>query len=111
MTDTRYVGLIPAENPARRGIGVNVMVVVDNRRESRTAPVRFYGKAAGPWRAFYEASRELPAGTHVHLYFHLPAACFAPEEWGGEVPEELALWAGETEPGPGKQGVLLFLEP
>ena len=29
----------------------------------------------------------------------------------GEEPEELALWAGETEPGPEEQGILLFLEP
>lgn len=111
MKDTRYVGLIPAENPAKRGASVNLMVMADNRGEARVVPVRFYGRAAGPWREFYMEPRELAAETHVHLYFNLPAACFAPEKWDGEEPEELALWAGETEPGPETQGILLFFEP
>ena len=111
MIDTRYVGLIPAENPARQGASVNLMVMADNRGEARVAPVRFYGRTAGPWREFYMEPRELDAETHIHLYFNLPASCFAPEKWDGEEPEELALWAGETEPGPEEQGILLFLEP
>ena len=41
----------------------------------------------------------------------VPPACFAPENWGGETPEELAVWVGEAPPAPTEQGQLLFLEP
>ena len=103
MIDTRYVGLIPAENPARQGASVNLMVVADNRGEARVAPVRFYGRTTGLWREVYMEPRELAAKTHIHLYFNLPASCFAPEKWDDmdRFPDYLME----------EQGILLFLEP
>ena len=111
MKDTRYVGILPAENPVSRGQSVNVLLMVDNRGEACTPVVRFYGSDGGPWREIFAGARELPAATHAHLYFNLPASCFAPELWGGETLEELAVWAGETPPAPEEQGILLFFEP
>ena len=55
--------------------------------------------------------RSFQGHSHIHAYCHLPPACFAPENWGGETLEELAVWVGEAPPAPTEQGQLLFLEP
>lgn len=108
MKDVAFVGLIPAENPVRGENGVNILLMVDNRGEATRSLVRFYASDGGPWREIFAQEQEFAEKTHVHAYFHLPESCFAPEAWGGEKPEELSLYAGETGPGPGEQGVLLF---
>lgn len=108
MADVAFAGLIPAENPARGSSGVNLLLLMENRGEAVRSLVRFFASDGGPWREIFAQERELPGKTHVHAYFHLPESCFAPEAWGGEKPEELALCAGEAQPGPEERGVLLF---
>lgn len=108
MKDVAFVGIIPAENPVQGEDGVNILLMVDNRGEATRSLVRFYASDGGPWREIFAQEREFPEKTHIHAYFHLPESCFAPELWGGEKPEELSLYAGESEPQPNEQVVLLF---
>lgn len=110
MGCVKYVEIIPAENPVRGNSGVNVLLMVDNQGEQTKTLVRFFASDGGPWREIYAEEREFSEKTHVHAYFHLPESCFAPEAWGGEKPEELAIYAGESQPGPEQQGLLLFFE-
>ncbi len=109
--DLRFVGILPAENPFDPGRGVNLLLMVENPGPAVSATVRFYASDGGPWREIFAQKKEFAEKTHIHAYFHLPAECFAPENWGGETPEKLTLWAGETPPGPQEPGLLLFLEP
>ena len=84
-----------------------------SRREHLDAAVtvRFYGSDGSDWREIFAEERSFQGHSHIHAYFHLPPACFAPENWGGETLEELAVWVGEAPPAPTEQGQLLFLEP
>ena len=110
MSCAHYLQIIPAENPAHAGKGVNLLVLVDNPGPAACVTVRFFGSLGASWRELYREERELPEKSHVHAYFHLPARCFASEMWGGEELEELVIAAGETFPGPEEQGVILFFE-
>ena len=110
MADVHYLSFIPAENPVRRSQGVNLLLMVDNRGEAAAVTVRFYGSDGSAWREMYSQERHFQGHSHIHAYFHLPPACFAPENWGGEALDELAVWVGEAPPAPGEQGQLLFLE-
>ncbi|MDO5153795.1 MAG: hypothetical protein Q4D50_10620 [Eubacteriales bacterium] len=111
MRDVRYLNILPAENPVCRSKGLNLLLMVDNRGEAAAAVVRFYGSDGTGWREIYAGKKEFPGQTHVHAYFYLPPACFAPEMWDGEELEELAIWAGEAPPPPGEEGQLLFFIP
>lgn len=111
MGDVRYLSILPAENPACRSKGLNLMLMVDNRGEAAAVVVRFYGSDGTGWREIYAGKREFPGHSHVHAYFYLPPACFAAELWGAEELEELSIWAGEAPPPAGEEGRLLFLVP
>ena len=111
MAGIHYLSFIPAENPAHRSQGVNLLLMVDNQGE--TPPLRcvFTAPTALTGGKFFAEERSFQGRSHIHAYFHLPPACFAPENWGGETLEELAVWVGEAPPAPTEQGQLLFLEP
>lgn len=106
-----YHTIIPAENPAKYGKPLNLLLVAENlAEETITAPVRLFGNDGSGWRELLSEDRELPAHEHVHLYFQIPADRFEPGFWDGEEPEELELLASETVPGPKEQGLLLFIQ-
>ena len=90
MAGIHYLSFIPAENPAHRSQGVNLLLMVDNQGEDAAVTVRFYGSDGSDWREIFAEERSFQGHSHIHAYFHLPPACFAPENWGGETPEELA---------------------
>ena len=90
---------------------MNLLLMVDNPGEDAAVTVRFYGSDGSDWREIFAEERSFQGHSHIHAYFHLPPACFAPEKWGGETLEELAVWVGEAPPAPTEQGQLLFLEP
>lgn len=111
MAGIHYLSFIPAENPTHRSQGVNLLLMVDNQGEDAAVTVCFYGSDGSDWREIFAEERSFQGHSHIHAYFHLPPACFAPENWGGETLEELAVWVGEAPPAPTEQGQLLFLEP
>ena len=43
MAGIHYLSFIPAENPAHRSQGVNLLLMVDNPGEDAAVTVRFYG--------------------------------------------------------------------
>ena len=90
MAGIHYLSFIPAENPAHRSQGVNLLLMVDNQGEDAAVTVRFYGSDGSDWREIFAEERSFQGHSHIHAYFQLPPACFAPENWGGETPEELA---------------------
>lgn len=98
MAGIHYLSFIPAENPAHRSQGVNLLLMVDNQGEDAAVTVRFYGSDGSDWREIFAEERSFQGHSHIHAYFHLPPACFAPENWGGETLEELAVWVGEVPP-------------
>lgn len=105
-----YHAILPAENPARAGQSLNILLVAENLTgQTITQPVRFYGSLGSGWRELLAEEREFPAHSHPHLYFNIPVDCFSETFWGEEV-EELALAVGDTPPGPMEQGVLVFFE-
>ncbi len=111
MSDLHFIAISPAENPACRSKGLNLMLMVDNRGEAAAAVVRFFGSDGTGWKQMYAAQREFPGHTHIHAYFYLPPACFSKELWDGQEPDELSIWAGETAPRADEGGQLLFLIP
>ncbi len=101
--------LIPAENPARAGQALNILLVTENATDQAfTAPVALWGSLGGPWRELLQEEREFPAHSHPHLYFTIPAQRLSPDFWDGQEVDELALAAGETAPDPQEPGVLVF---
>ena len=103
--------LIPAENPARAGQALNILLVTENPTDRAfTAPVTLWGSLGEAWRPLLTEERAFPAHSHPHLYFTIPAQRLSPDFWEGREVEELALAAGETAPGPGEPGVLVFFE-
>lgn len=109
--NVNYCSLIPAENPARAGKPLNILLVVENTWEQPVDHViRFYGNDGFGWRELLAQERQLPASDHAHLYFQIPADRFAAAFWGGEEPEELEILAADSLPEPGKTGLLLFLQ-
>lgn len=105
-----YHAILPAENPARAGQSLNILLVTENPTgQTITQPVRFYGSLGSGWRELLAEEREFPAHSHPHLYFNIPADRLSETFWGEEV-EELALAVGDTPPGPTEQGVLVFFE-
>ena len=103
--------VIPAENPAVSGQSLNVLVVTENPTGAALRrPVRFWGSDGGPWRELLREERVFPPHSHPHLYFNLPAACFAPALWGGEAPEELSIAVGGDAPATPDAGVLVFFQ-
>lgn len=111
LENLAFCALIPAENPVRSGQSLNLLLVAENKGTEVTETVRFFGSAGGGFREIWAEPRTFPANSHPHLYFNLPASCFAPENWDGQAPEELVLWAGEKTPREGEQGILLFFDP
>ena len=106
-----YHTVLPAENPARAGQSLNVLLVTENPTDQDvTRTVRFYGSLGTGWRELLAEEREFPAHSHPHLYFNIPADRFSESFWSGEEVEELALAVGEEPPGPTEQGVLVFFE-
>ena len=77
---------------------MNLLLMVDNPGEDAAVTVRFYGSDGSDWREIFAQERSFQGHSHIHAYFHLPPACFAPENWGGETLEELAVWVGEAPP-------------
>ena len=111
MFPVAYHALIPAENPARAGQALNVLLVTENPTDRAfTAPVALWGSLGGPWRELLREEREFPARSHPHLYFTIPAPRLSPDFWDGQAVEELALAAGEAAPDPREPGVLVFFE-
>ena len=105
-----YHAILPAENPARAGQSLNILLVAENLTgQAITQPVRFYGSLGSGWRELLAEEREFPAHSHPHLYFNIPADRFSEAFWGEEV-EELTLAVGDASPGPKEQGVLVFFE-
>ncbi len=105
-----YHAILPAENPARAGQSLNVLLVAENTSDrALTQAVRFYGSLGREWRELLAEERAFPAHSHPHFYFNIPADRFSETFWGEEV-EELALAAGIAPPGPAEQGVLVFFE-
>ena len=43
MAGIHYLSFIPAENPAHRSQGMNLLLMVDNQGEDAAVTVRFYG--------------------------------------------------------------------
>ena len=82
MAGIHYLSFIPAENPAHRGQGVNLLLMVDNQGEDAAVTVRFYGSDGSDWREIFAEERSFQGHSHIHAYFHLPPACFAPESRG-----------------------------
>ena len=111
MRDVRILNFIPAEDPVSLSKGLNLLLMIDNRGDETIACIRFYASDGTKWREIRAEERNLPGKTHIHAYFHLPPECFAPKEWGGESPEELEIWVGETSPEENAQGQLLFFVP
>lgn len=106
-----YCALIPAENPARVGKPLNLLLVAENNADQAVRhTIRLYGNDGFGWRELLAQERELPAREHAHLYFQIPADRFQPCFWDGEAPEELELLASDALPGSGEQGLLLFLQ-
>lgn len=106
----RFHMLIPAEVPARTGQSLNVLLVTENvADEDLSVVIRIYGSLGKEWRELLAEERELPAHSHSHLYFNLPAERLSADFWGEEV-EELSLAAGLRPPGPSEQGTLVFFE-
>ena len=97
MAGIHYLSFIPAENPVHRSQGVNLLLMVDNPGEDAAVMVRFYGSDGSDWREIFAQERSFQGHSHIHAYFHLPPACFAPENWGKEAPP--ACGAG-TAPSP-----------
>ena len=105
-----YHAVLPAENPAKAGESLNILLVTENPTEQDVSQVvRFYGNLGSGWRELMAEEREFPAHSHPHLYFNIPADRFSVDFWGEEV-EELAIAAGDTIPGAMEQGVLVFFE-
>ena len=105
-----YHAVLPAENPAKLGQSLNILLVTENPTERDVSQVvRFYGSLGSGWRELIAEEREFPAHSHPHLYFNIPADRFSSDFWGEEV-EELAIAVGDTFPGPTEQGVLVFFE-
>ena len=98
MAGIHYLSFLPAENPVHRSQGVNLLLMVDNPGEDAAVTVRFYGSDGSDWREIFAEERSFQGHSHIHAYFHLPPACFAPENWGGETLEELAVWGGRSAP-------------
>lgn len=112
MEPIACVGLIPAENPARRGQSLNVLVMAVNRRqEARTTVVRVFGRVEEDWKELTAQTCSLQGGEHAHLYFNIPAQWTTPSAWEVEELEELALTAGTSAPEPWVPGVLIFFRP
>lgn len=111
MSLIRYHALIPAENPARAGRSLNVLLVMENPTDRDVfQTVRLFGSLGGPWRELVAEDRAFPAHSHPHLYFTIPDAQLSPDFWGGEGVEELELFAGERPPEDTGRGVLVFFE-
>ena len=73
MFPVAYHALIPAENPARAGQALNVLLVTENPTDRAfTAPVALWGSLGGPWRELLREEREFPARSHPHLHFTIP---------------------------------------
>ena len=105
-----YHAVLPAENPAKLGQSLNILLVTENPTgQDVREVVRFYGSLGSGWRELVAEEREFPAYSHPHLYFNIPADRFSADFWGEEV-EELAIAAGDALPGPMEQGVLVFFE-
>ena len=79
MAGIHYLSFIPAENPVHRSQGVNLLLMVDNPGEDAAVTVRFYGSDGSDWREIFAQERSFQGHSHIHAYFHLPPACFAPE--------------------------------
>lgn len=47
----------PAENPAHRSQGVNLLLMVDNQGEDAAVTVRFYGSDGSDWREIFAEER------------------------------------------------------
>ncbi len=105
----RFLAFIPAENPAKRGQSLNVLLVTENTGdEDLTRTVRFYGSLGGEWREILAEERSFPAHSHPHLYFNIPAKHLSQDFWGEDL-DEIALAAGEAPPGPKDRGTLVFI--
>ena len=105
-----YHAVLPAENPAKSGQSLNILLVTENPAEREVRQVvRIYGSLGSGWRELIAEEREFPAHSHLHLYFNIPADRLSEDFWGEEV-EELAITAGDVLPGPETQGVLVFFE-
>ena len=105
----RFLAFIPAENPAKRGQSLNVLLVTENTGdEDLTRTVRFYGSTGDGWRELLAEERDFPAHSHPHLYFNIPAERLSADFWGEDL-DEIALTAGETPPGEKDRGTLVFI--
>ena len=105
----RFHAFIPAENPAKRGQSLNVLLVTENTGdEDVTRTVRFYGSLGDKWRELLAEERDFPARSHPHLYFNLPTEVLSEAFWGEDL-DEIALTAGETPPGEKVRGTLVFI--
>lgn len=106
-----YCALIPAENPARAGKPLNILLVAENAGdEPVNHVVRLFGNDGFGWRELLAQERQLPAHDHAHLYFQIPADRFSAPFWDGEAPEELEILAADDLPGPGETGLLVFVQ-
>ena len=105
-----YHAILPAENPARAGQSLNILLVTENTGdEDLTQAVHFYGNLGAGWRELLAEKKEFPAHSHPHLYFNIPAERLSEAFWGEKI-EELAITAGDTLPGSETRGVLVFFE-
>lgn len=106
-----YCALIPAENPARAGKPLNILLVVENAADQAVSHVvRLYGNDGSGWRELLAQERQLPAHDHAHLYFQIPGDRFEAAFWDGEAPEELEILAADSLPGSGETGLLVFVQ-
>lgn len=101
--------ILPAEDTICRGESLNVLLVMESE-ETVTESVHFWGCDGSDWRELLEEKREFPQPGHVHLYFNIPADRFLAPFWGGQAPEEVTLYVGETPPERLDEGVLVFIQ-
>ena len=68
MAGIHYLSFIPAENPAHRSQGVNLLLMVDNQGEDAAVTVRFYGSDGSDWREIFEAEDAVSKGTFSNVH-------------------------------------------
>ena len=101
--------ILPAQHTIRRGESLNVLLVMQSDKPT-TAPVRLWGCDGTAWRELLREQREFPQAGHVHLYFNISADRFLAPFWGGQAPEEVALYVGDAPPQGLDAGVLVFVQ-
>ena len=105
------IGLIPAQNPARLGQNLNVLVMaVNHSQDTQSTVIRVFGRVGEAWRELTAKPCTLRGGEHAHIYVTIPAQWLSPAGWEVEKLEELALAAGTAAPGPGVHEKLVFCQ-